>query len=646
MSVVRHKLLVSAAVIAVCVASIGALAPVPSSDAAVAPSQQWITAVTTPSASAGTITWGTSGLTATLAAAPSGGASCGASNVATNTQLNSFNATGYYSPTPPSGASGVQGCIRNLNSVIAREVVFSKPVLSPIFHINNLDASELQFLPGTSGGAIVLDRLSSNVQSQLVNGNILQPSSITGSNGCLVPDPATASSATNNSTCGSYRMTEDGGAVETFTLRNVARTAGADGFYWSISFPTSTLTKEFSPATIRQGETATATFTMSNPLEQAAVPLSGLTFEDALPAGMTLSSTVLTTNGQCGTPVLNGGTAAVGDVTVAVTAVDLAVGATCTVTVRVTTDSTGLFVNAASSISTGFANLIPSGSTTLQVLATATPALAITKTPVLTDTNSNGAADIGEQVEYSFDVDNTGNVDLVDVAVDDPTLSALGIAINPTSADIAAGSSAVFTSASYAVTQADIDAGGLSNTATAVGVYVESGGDRVDVTSAPSSVSVPTPARAPSITLTKTALLVDTDADGRADVGETITYRLVVSNTGNVTLTGVTLADSMLDNATPAPIATLAPGASRQFDIDHVVRDSDLAGSEVINSASVTATAPNAAVVTDSDTATLPAERVAAALASTGVSAVGAALTAALLVAVGAVLLLRRRRIA
>ena len=603
----RRKLWVSLAVVAACAVPIGALAPAQTSDAAVAPAQQWITAVTASPAAPATITWGTSGLTATLGT-PVGAGSCDSTNVATPAQLVRFNAARYYSPTPPSSASGVQACISGLNSAVTRTVTLSKPVLAPIFHINNLDGSELQFLPGSSGGAIVLDRISSNVQSQLVGGNILRPVSVAGSNGCLFPDPATPNSATNNSTCGSYRMTEDGGALETFTLRNVSRISGADGFFWSISFPTSTVTKAFSPTTIRQGETASATFSMSNPLEEGAVPLTGLSFADALPTGMTLADGTLVDNGQCGTPALNGGAAAAGDATATVTAVDLAVGATCTVTVNVTTSTVGSFTNAASNITAGFANLIPSGTTTLTVLAPATPALTIVKSQVLTDTNNNGAADIGEQVAYSFAVENTGNVDLVDVAVDDPTLAALGVAITPASAALAVGGSTTFTSAAYTVTQADIDAGGLSNTATAEGVYAQSNGTRVPVASLPSSVTVPTPAQSPSVGLAKTAVLADTDGDGLADVGEKITYGLIVTNTGNVTLTGVTLSDAMLGAATPGPIATLSPGASVPFSVDHVVRDIDIVASQVVNEASASGAPPTGAAVTATDTATVAAD--------------------------------------
>lgn len=93
------------------------------------------------------------------------------------------------------------------------------------------------------------------------------------------------------------------------------------------------------------------------------------------------------------------------------------------------------------------------------------PGLTITKQAELNDENGNDLADEGETIDYSFLVENTGNVDLTDVTVDDPKVTGL----DPASADIDAGEDATFTADSYTVTADDVENGEVVNTATASG---------------------------------------------------------------------------------------------------------------------------------------------------------------------------------
>ena len=78
--------------------------------------------------------------------------------------------------------------------------------------------------------------------------------------------------------------------------------------------------------------------------------------------------------------------------------------------------------------------------------------------------------------------------------------------------------------------------------------------------SAPSSTDTAV-AQSPALALTKTAAVTDVDGDGHTDLGDTITWSLLVTNTGTTTLTGVTVTDP-LAGAIACPTTTLAPGAA------------------------------------------------------------------------------------
>ena len=55
--------------------------------------------------------------------------------------------------------------------------------------------------------------------------------------------------------------------------------------------------------------------------------------------------------------------------------------------------------------------------------------------------------------------------------------------------------------------------------------------------------------RNPSIEVTKTSTITYVDSDAGVQLGDTINYTITVENTGNTTLTGVTVSDMILDSA-------------------------------------------------------------------------------------------------
>jgi uncharacterized repeat protein (TIGR01451 family) len=213
------------------------------------------------------------------------------------------------------------------------------------------------------------------------------------------------------------------------------------------------------------------------------------------------------------------------------------------------------------------------------------PGMLVQKEASLNDVNGNGMADLGETISYTFTVHNTGNVAIDDVTIDDPRVTG----VSPASATIAAGQTTVFTADPYTVTEADILAGVLSNTAMATGT--PRGG--TGITTPPSVVNVPPAPPAPALTVGKKAQIDDRNGNGLADTGESIAYTITVTNTGNVTITDVEISDPMLTNLTPSRIAQLAPGASVTATADaYVVTAQDAARGSVTNVATARGDGP------------------------------------------------------
>jgi uncharacterized repeat protein (TIGR01451 family) len=184
-----------------------------------------------------------------------------------------------------------------------------------------------------------------------------------------------------------------------------------------------------------------------------------------------------------------------------------------------------------------------------------------------------GGPSPGTEVEYSFLVTNTGNVTLTDVLVTDPLVSPIVCPDGNPMPGLAPGQSQVCQGL-YLLTQADVDLGQRVNVATASGES-PSGTPVADE----GEHTLPLEQQA-SISLEKDGSL-DDGGDGVAHAGDLIHYTFEVTNTGTVTLTGVTVTDPLVSPIS-CPATVLAPGASMtctgsyeltQADIDAGVRD-------------------------------------------------------------------------
>ncbi|WP_344669914.1 DUF7507 domain-containing protein [Catenulispora yoronensis] len=200
----------------------------------------------------------------------------------------------------------------------------------------------------------------------------------------------------------------------------------------------------------------------------------------------------------------------------------------------------------------------------------------------------------GDTVAYSFVVTNTGNVPLTSVTVVDTAFSGSGgaPAITCPVTTLAPAESTTCT-ATYVVTRTDIDAGQITNTATATGTPPT--GPAVE--SAPSSATVTAATASSTLTVVKEAVPTSVDA-----AGQVVSYTFEVKNTGNTILTNITVTDTMTAPAGPVPavscpVTTLAPGASTTCTATYAVTQADINAGQITNTATAHGTPPTGPTV-------------------------------------------------
>ena len=194
---------------------------------------------------------------------------------------------------------------------------------------------------------------------------------------------------------------------------------------------------------------------------------------------------------------------------------------------------------------------VTSPPSTATVPVTQSPALSIVKSVTAPPPPASVNA-VGQTVTYHFTVTNTGNVGLTAVHVTDTQEPpAGGLASGPTcqslssptgtcsgsSTSLVPGQVATFT-ATYVVTQADLNNGSINDSATATG----SPPSGPAVTSPPSTATVPV-TQSPALSIVKSVTAPPPPASVNA-VGQTVTYHFTVTNTGNVGLTAVHVTDT------------------------------------------------------------------------------------------------------
>ena len=225
---------------------------------------------------------------------------------------------------------------------------------------------------------------------------------------------------------------------------------------------------------------------------------------------------------------------------------------------------------------------IPLSAGGLRVIKKATPRLSAP--PKVNDT-----------ISYTITATNGGNETLTEVTLDDPMVTIPAASYEwPDSkhpGQLLAGESVTAT-ATYSITQADIDAGTVRNTATASATSVD-GDEIASDPNDPRSSTDTEIGRVPGLSLAKSAT-----PESVTEVGDVISYRFKVTNTGNVTVTGLSVEDvpdapaGPLTEGPDCPVTTLAPGATTTCTGSYKVTQQDLDHGAIDDTATASADPP------------------------------------------------------
>jgi len=211
-----------------------------------------------------------------------------------------------------------------------------------------------------------------------------------------------------------------------------------------------------------------------------------------------------------------------------------------------------------------------------------------------------------DTVNYIFHVRNTGDVTLTNISVAE---NLVGAVVSGTIASLDPGQTDTTSiTATYQVNQTEVDDGEVFNSATVSGtdpfgtvVTDDSGANFTDDT--PTRTAL---VEEPAVEIIKT--IVSTTFQDPPQKDDVITYAFEVRNTGNVTLTNVTVTDVLPGlMLVGSPIASMEPGDINDdaYTATYQITFDDIEAAEVRNRALVEGTAPDGTTVVDDESGPL-----------------------------------------
>jgi LPXTG-site transpeptidase (sortase) family protein len=341
------------------------------------------------------------------------------------------------------------------------------------------------------------------------------------------------------------------------------------------------IAKVFSPDTIDVNGVSLLTITLTNNNGSA---LTGATFTDTYPAEI-VNATPLSYTNTCNGTV----NASAGGVSVGLSGGIIPANGSCSISINVTSSLPGTHTNTigigALTTSEGFSNT----SEASDDLFVRSIQLELVKTVAESEYD-----EIGDVLHYSYRLTNRGNVTLSGpYSVTDDKASDESCTFAGT---LAPGEFTDCTG-SYSITQADLDAGSVTNLATGYAVY---GGNPVTSNQDSETVNA-----AASVVLELDKTVAESEYD---EIGDVLHYSYRLTNRGNVTLSGpYSVTDDKASDESCTFAGTLAPGEYTECTGSYTITQADLDAGSVTNLATGYATYGGNPVTSNQDSETVNA---------------------------------------
>ena len=243
----------------------------------------------------------------------------------------------------------------------------------------------------------------------------------------------------------------------------------------------------------------------------------------------------------------------------------------------------------------GGSGSITSNTVKITVIVMQAPALTLTVAATPSDPSPALDMQVGQVINYTYTIQNTGNVTLHSFGISDDKV--VSVNCSGAAASLAPGAPPTTCSGTYTITQADINAGSVINHATVTGLL-------------PSGQSFTANAQGTVVTHNAPRLTLQKSANPTLanSAGQVVTYTYTLQNTGNTPLTSpFTVTDNKISGSAncSAAVNPIPVGGSTTCTANYTVTAADITAGSVTNIATATAMAGTNTLTSNQATATV-----------------------------------------